>query len=311
MLGSAGAYSVFSDFPNAPIADTWFSSALADKIAGEDLDPASPDISSRFNSALNGDPACLNGATWYYGYDNNEGANQTDLLPVLMHEFAHGLGFQSFVNKLTGVMFQNRPDQYLVWMYDNSVNKQWKYMTDAERATSGKNGRRVVWNGPALLAAAPQYLTRGTATLTASAPAALVGRYLVGEAAYGPALSATPITGDLLYANDSSGNGDGCEAYAADTFTGKIAVVDRGACNFAIKTKFAQDAGAIAVVVADNAAGTPPAGLAGDDPTVTIPTVRVTQATGQQFKTALGAGPSRSACSAIRRCSPAPTSPTA
>jgi MYXO-CTERM domain-containing protein len=290
VLGSAGAFSVFSDFPNAPIADTWFSSALANKIAGEDLDPESPDISARFNSLLAGDPACLNGATWYYGYDNNEGANQTDLLPVLMHEFAHGLGFQSFVNKTTGVMFQNKPDQYLVWMYDNSVSKQWKHMTDAERATSGKNGRRVVWNGPQLLAAAPTYLTGGTATLLASAPAAVAGRYLVGEATFGPALSATPLTGDLLYANDSSGNGDGCEAYAAGAFTGKIAVVDRGTCNFAIKAKNAQDAGAIAVVVADNAPGTPPAGLSGDDATITIPTVRVTQAAGQQFKAALGTG---------------------
>ncbi len=37
------------------------------------------------------------------------------------------------------------------------------------------------------------------------------------------------------------------------------------------KVKNAQVAGAIAVLVADNVAGGPPAGLGGVDPTITIP----------------------------------------
>jgi hypothetical protein len=68
---------------------------------------------------------------------------------------------------------------------------------------------------------------------------------------------------------------------------GKIALVDRGACGFAIKVKNAQDAGALAVIVADNVAGGPPAGLGGADPSITIPSVRVTQADGLRIKTAL------------------------
>ncbi len=300
VLGSAGAWTVFSDFPNAPAANTWFSSALANKLAGEDLDPAEPDIGATFNSSLNGNPACLNGATWYYGFDNNEGLNQTDLLPVLMHEFGHGLGFQSFVNKLTGVLLQGLPDQYLIWMLDNSTDKQWKNMTNAERALSTKNGRRVVWNGPNLLAAAPGYLAAGTATLFATSPASLARRYLVGEATFGPTLSTTPLVGNLLYANDSSGNGDGCEPYAAGTFTGRIAVVDRGICIFPIKVKNAQDAGAIAVIVADNAAGTPPAAMSGTDPTITIPSVRITLTDASAFKSALSAGANPVAVSLLR-----------
>src|SRR5262245_5847543 len=38
VLGSAGAVSVSSDFENAPVAGTWFPSALANKLAGRDLD---------------------------------------------------------------------------------------------------------------------------------------------------------------------------------------------------------------------------------------------------------------------------------
>ena len=286
VLGSAGAITIFSDFPNAPVPGIWYSGALANKLAGEDLDTDNPEIRARFNSSLNGDAACLGGGTWYYGFDGNEGTNQTDLLPVLLHEFGHGLGFQSFVDKITGALLEGLADQYLVWLFDNSTNKQWKYMTDAERATSGKNGRRVVWNGPHLLAASPGYLAPGTATLLGTAPASITRRFLVGEAAFGAPLSATPVTGLALYANDSSGNGDGCEPYAADTFAGKLAIADRGVCGFAIKVKNAQDAGAIAVLIADNAAGTPPAGMAGVDPTITIPSVRVTQVDGAALKAA-------------------------
>lgn len=290
VLGSAGALGVFSDFPNAPQTGVWFNSALANKLAGEDLDPETPDISARFNSSLNGDPACLGGATWYYGFDNNEGTGQTDLLPVLMHEFGHGLGFQSFVNKTTGALLLGLPDQYLLWLFDNSVAKRWTVMTDAERAISGKNGRRVVWNGPNLLAAAPTYLTPGTASLLGVAPASIVGRYLVGEASFGPPLTATPLTGDLLYSADTTGAFTGCSPYQAGTFTGRVALIDRGVCGFTIKVKNAQDAGASGVVIADNAPGGPPGGLGGADPAVTIPSVRVAQPAGVAFKAALAAG---------------------
>ena len=47
------------------------------------------------------------------------------------------------------------------------------------------------------------------------------------------------------------------------TVNGKIAFVDRGTCTFVTKVKNAQAAGAIAVLVADTAAGCPPAGMGG------------------------------------------------
>jgi hypothetical protein len=68
---------------------------------------------------------------------------------------------------------------------------------------------------------------------------------------------------------------------------GNIALIDRGVCGFVVKVKVAQDAGAIAVVIADNAPGSPPAGLGGTDPTITIPSVRITQADGITLKAAL------------------------
>ena len=65
----------------------------------------------------------------------------------------------------------------------------------------------------------------------------------------------------------------------AEAVRNKIALVSRGTCGFAVKVKNAQDAGAIGVIVADNAPGAV-TGMGGADPSVTIPSVRVTQADG-------------------------------
>jgi PA domain len=54
--------------------------------------------------------------------------------------------------------------------------------------------------------------------------------------------------------------------------------------------KNAQDAGAIAVIIADNVAGSPPAGIGGTDPTITIPSGRVTITDGALLKANLAAG---------------------
>mgnify|MGYP003499200830 CR=1 FL=1 len=48
--------------------------------------------------------------------------------------------------------------------------------------------------------------------------------------------------------------GDGCEPITSNV-VGKVALMDRGNCGFAIKAKNAQNAGASAVVIADNVAG--------------------------------------------------------
>jgi hypothetical protein len=66
--------------------------------------------------------------------------------------------------------------------------------------------------------------------------------------------------------------------------------VDRGTCGFTIKVKNAQNAGAIAVIVADNVAGSP-TGMGGVDATITIPSVRVALSTGNSIRGELANGP--------------------
>ena len=295
VLGSAGAANgfIFDPDPNLPPyikANTIYSVALTNKFVGVDVDPARVDINARFNSSLNGDPNCLGGSGWYYGFDSTEPVNSIDLLPVLMHEFGHGLGFQSFVDRTTGALNGGFDDQYTRFMFDNSVDKFWSDMTDAERLASMKRGRRVVWNGPNLLVAAPAFLAPGTALMRISSPASIAGTYQVGEAVYGPRLTGTPLSAPILIANDTTASPLGCNPYAPGTFTGRIAMIDRGVCGFTVKVKNAQDAGALAVIIADNVAGNPPPALGGTDPLITIPSVRITLEDANLIKAQLGGG---------------------
>ena len=65
-----------------------------------------------------------------------------------------------------------------------------------------------------------------------------------------------------------------------------IALVDRGVCTFVEKARNLQDAGAIGMVVADNAPGEV-TGLGGADPSITIPAVRISQQAGATLKAKL------------------------
>ncbi|MEW5737675.1 MAG: myxosortase-dependent M36 family metallopeptidase [Myxococcota bacterium] len=121
------------------------------------------------------------------------------------------------------------------------------------------------------------------ATVTATPPGAT---WSAGVAsAFGPQSFSTSGTAVL------AAPVNGCTALTnATAIAGNIAVIDRGTCTFAAKVATAQAAGAIGVIIANNTTGGPPA-MAGTDPTITIPSLSLTQADGNTLKAALGAGP--------------------
>jgi PA domain len=286
-LGSAGATQVFSfNAGSGVFLNTWYPKALVNKVIGVNADPTVPDIRARFNVNL-GQPGCLTGVPFYLGLDNNHGP-AIDLLTVLLHEFGHGLGFQSFTAQnggLLGPPFQ--PSVFNKFQLDLTTNKMWDVMTNTERAASTLNTRNVVWTGANVTAASSQVLLPGTPLLTTTAPASLAGQYLVGTAAFGPALTAAGVIGEVM---PLTGTGDqllGCQPFNAvnvAAVTGKIALIDRGVCGFPDKVANAQNAGARAVIIADNVAGAPPPGLGGANPAIVIPTVRITLADAAKFK---------------------------
>jgi PA domain-containing protein/carboxypeptidase family protein/uncharacterized protein DUF4214 len=293
VLGSAGATFIERDFAGAPFAATWYHEALAEKLFGAVLEPTH-EINATFNTNL-GQTGCLDGIFFYLGLDNNHGAN-VDLVTVLLHEFGHGLGFSTFTSGTTGAQNSGFPAIYDRFLIDLSTGKSWLQMTNAERAASAINARKLAWTGPKVETDVPSVLAAGYPLLRVNSPPAIAGDYEVGTASFGPALTAGGVTGNVVQALDpSDGAGvlttDGCTALTnAAAVAGNIAIIDRGTCTFPIKVKNAQDAGAIAVIIADNVAGSPPAGLGGTDATIVIPSVRVTQADGNTIKAQLGTG---------------------
>ena len=145
VLGSAGTVNIIRDFNDAEFSGTWYHAALANKRAGVDLN-ANPEINARFNTDV--DNGCLGAGTrFYYGLDNVTSAGRLNLLVVLLHEMAHGLGFSSFTNGSTGALTGGLPDIYTRNMFDRAVGKYWFEMTDAERQASALNSNNVLWDG--------------------------------------------------------------------------------------------------------------------------------------------------------------------
>jgi PA domain/LVIVD repeat len=130
----------------------------------------------------------------------------------------------------------------------------------------------------------------GLPNLVTIASGSAAGQYEAAGAAFGPALTAAGITGTVVLSNDGVGTAtDACESLVGFP-AGSIAVVDRGTCEFGLKALNAQNAGAVGVIVANNAPGIPGtmgAGLVGH--LVTIPAVQVSQADGAIIKSGLPA----------------------
>ena len=85
ILGSARGGSYFSSFPCAPDPALWYVSALANALAGKDLDKNNPEIVIQVNSE----------APWNARGDGKPTRTEYDLKSVFLHEVGHGLGFSS------------------------------------------------------------------------------------------------------------------------------------------------------------------------------------------------------------------------
>lgn len=301
-LGAAGTMTIWKNFANAPMADTWYPSALANKLARADQlsepqpDGSEADIIAFFNADL-GQSDCLAGSGFYLGLDGNAPAELIDLYTTVLHEFGHGLGFQALTSGQTGQRIERTRAIWEFHMYDPLQRKTWAAMSDNERRQSALVPRNLVWNGLTVTAKSSKVLSMGVPELFVTG-AGFNGTLMVGPAQFGPSFEAQPAAGPVAPVIDQKdGSGLACtplDAANAARVNGRIALVDRGTCAFTVKVRNAQAAGAVAVLMADNADGTPPPELGGTDPLVTIPSGRITKADGAAIRKALTSGPAAS-----------------
>lgn len=109
----------------------------------------------------------------------------------------------------------------------------------------------------------------------------------VGLSQFGPLKF--DVTAPIVVIEDAGGKSpsDGCEAPIND-LAGKIVLIDRGDCTFETKVEFAEAAGAVGVIIADNAVGgelNPGNDTMKQDPT--IPTQGTSKSSGAALKAAI------------------------
>src|SRR5215471_12934304 len=150
-LGSAGARTAFRDFIGAPVANTWYPVALANSLAGMDLDPASSDITARFNSSIG--TTCAFPLVWYYGLNADPPPGTLDFVSVVLHELGHGLGFATLVNLQSGAKALGFDDAFSLKLEDHSTGKLYPQMTNAERVIASQNSGNLHWVGANVVAA--------------------------------------------------------------------------------------------------------------------------------------------------------------
>ena len=129
------------------------------------------------------------------------------------------------------------------------------------------------------------YLWTGVCSSLNVSSSTYTGPMTVGTADFS---SNGTVTANLILVNDGVGTTtDACSAIS-NSLTGKVALIDRGTCNFINKAQAAQAKGAIAVIIANNVSGAPQ-GMTGT-PTLTIPVISITLTDGNTLKSALLSG---------------------
>ena len=149
-LGSASPASVVRDFSNAPVANTWYPVALAEKLAAASITSGNQ-INITFNSDIDGDTV-LGSAGWYYGLDGSPGSD-VDFVTVALHELIHGLGFGSYVDLATGAKLLGLDDAYMRLLeHHGAAVADYPSMSDSQRVTASTATGSLHWTGAVVTA---------------------------------------------------------------------------------------------------------------------------------------------------------------
>ena len=146
-----------------------------------------------------------------------------DLLPVVLHELGHGLGFSNFVDgHRRAQLADGKADIYSQYTLDVTTGKIWNAMTNAERAALGDQRAQGLVERHQRDEGRPEGARRSASRSFRNNTAG--GQLLmIGTAAFGPALTAAGITGDVVvgldvrrFAGTSPSTTDACSPLTND-----------------------------------------------------------------------------------------------
>ncbi len=267
--GQAGAEYTYTRGNNVFAYDDADNNDTAPTIPGAD---AGASLNFDFAFDGNAEPTTnLNAAITNLFYMNN-----------MMHDITYGFGFNEAagnfqVRNHTGQGVGN--DDVQAEAVDGGGENNANFSTPAD----GGQGRMQMY----------RWGRAGGKILNVTAPAPAVGSYFASASdTWGGAITEVPVTGEVVISDDGTGSSDstkGCNP-PVNNLVGKIAMVDRGVCQFGLKALVAQQAGAIACIICNYEEGTigMAAGLSGAE--VTIPVVMLQKSDCDYLKQFVGNG---------------------
>ena len=312
-LAQAGPTFIFESFSGAHIQNAWYPGALAEALSGQnlslddDVNPQAGDIHAMFNIGI--DNGCLGGgSTFDYALDGTAQPGRLSFVNVALHEIGHGLGFVSLVNESTGANPHGQA-RHLQLLHARHLDRPAVAPDEQRRARRVGEEHRT----PGVGRTQRQRRRAVDPHARPGAPDRLAGersRQLRSRArrSSGPTLRRRDQRRAGTVNDGTASPREGCQPFTnAAAVRGRIALVVRGNCNYAIKAAHAQDAGATGLIVVNNVPG-PPMAPGGTDTSITIPVVMIRQ--GRRallFQALTGSQPTPTRRRPRRRRTPTPT----
>ena len=202
-LGSAGVRFIISDFagvglfPGAEFPNTWYGTPLASKRSGVNVLGDIPRPSPARRPRTSGPGSTRRSAS--------PDLSHRQLL-VLRVRYQPGAGTEQPAggaaprDSATGSASSSSPasrpvrrsgglgDIYGQYLLDTTAGLTWNQMTNAQRAASAINSRRLVWNGAEVTSDVPSVMRPGRPRCGCLSPAGIAGTYDIGTAPSGRAV---------------------------------------------------------------------------------------------------------------------------
>ena len=264
-LGFGGSVGLSRNFFNAPLEDTNYPLSLAAALRGQIYSTFESEIRVRFNFRIDSEECSENVEGYWYGLDplTPPALSTASFLELVLHELGHGLGFQSLTDRDDRTFFGDppAPDVMSSFIFGIAQDQSWTEMTASQRVQTATSGANLVWTGSeANLRAAERLLPPGQIVSRPGQPGSQTFEAFIQG--FAPFLPLEGLAEELALAQ-GPGVGPGpsdpwhrslaCEPL--DNLTevaGKLVLVRRGECFFAVKWQNVFDAGGAGIIIVDN-----------------------------------------------------------